>query len=323
MEPPWFTTKEQEQFRLTKLISVALSAICSLFVVSLWALDRKKRAQVFVVSYGVVVMTGFIILSIAYSFGQKRLCSSNSVSVKPSDGLSVCMVEAMTFVYIPRFCAVCFAMQSWQAFRQLVLHSKAYTNKKRLVAILLTVPLLTVIAVALSGEFHADPFLGFCLMTTTKLTILIHVVPYILFTSMGLFFSAAVFVKVLLLMRAPMEHGGVSVKDGALMAGTSLKFLVFSGVYLVVLQSTFIILATLHSKFECAVEWGRCTLQYFDGTVDSYCADCGENMHTRFGVPFSVVCFLGVVVFGGFGLFFIVVNMEGIWGLSPVCGRCY
>jgi len=295
-----------------KQASFIITALCSFIVVSLWALDRKKREQVFVVTYGLVVTVAFIFLSA--SSGAKQLCLNNANEIDANHGFSLCRVEGFVLTYISFFCALCFAMQSMDIFRIVVLKSKSPQPKPLYTTIVLLVPLVGAISCLLTRRFGVDSVNRLCeYEADTPLRIGLYVGPVALTLLVGLILCGALTVKLVVLGITPVERGGVGARDGVVMAGTSLKFLVFSGCYLCSVLIIRVLLANSESYSDRAVEWGRCALEYFDGTVDSYAPHCGYHA-PRF-IDFPTSCFIVVLVFAGFGLFFVVVNVEGLWAL--------
>lgn len=95
-----------------------------------------------------------------------------------------------------------------------------------------------------------------------------------------------------------------------LLIGTPLRFLVFSGLFMLLLAS-----GVSFFKFKRLIDadmtWAKCVFQHYDGSTSaSYTAICGERPAQI--VPVSVLMALVVISHGGFGMFYAVVNIEGL-----------
>lgn len=320
MHPPLFTPGEATTMGVIKECSYIITAVLTCTALFLWLMDKKKREQVFVVTYGAVVSVGFAVMAIFNSFGQKRLCLSNTVPIDAddaqSDVFSICMLEAALFCYVAYFCSFCYAIQSMELFRVIVLKLGAptLTIKYWYMTLILVLPLITAIGCLFVNVYGPDTVIGTCsYVNNNTIGSALFVIPLIFFIAAGLFFSVAITVKLLVLIWTPNARGGISTAHGVAMAGTSLKFILFFGCYLLSLLYIRITLANVEGYESRAIKWGVCALQYFDGTVSSYAHHCGEHVPRR--VPFTTTCFLMVWVFAGFGCFFIVVNLEGLVAL--------
>lgn len=324
ISPPIFTLKERDIVSTIKTFSCMVSAIFSFCVFSLWIMDKKKRNQIFVVAYGAVLTIGFTGLTISNSFGRERLCRNNSIPIDAHDGVTTCAVEGAVVLYISVFAALCFAMQSMEVFRRVVMQYKLLPPKELYLFILLLMPLIMSVLGLFHNIYGSDRVLGMChIADEVKGAFVFKTLAVII--GLGLFFAAGILVKLLILIWIPNEKGGVSVSDGATMAGTSLKFLVFSGGYLVslfLIQTALKVRVDAHEFDQLAIRWGQCALYYFDGTVASYADHCGLHLHRD--TSFPVICFLMAWILAGLGFFFIIVNMEGLWLLLSrrFCQSC-
>lgn len=312
MDPAMFTAEEFDTLLTVKFTSCIVSAFFCFFVLVTWLTDKEKSKQVFVVLYGAVVTVGFIFFTISNSLGQKRLCRNETSPIVASDGITLCIVEAAVSYFIGIFTSICFAMQSMEIFRKMVLKVKYSPPKSLYIGIVLIVPLIVSIVGIFTDAYISTPDVGICNISDSVSGTMISGT-MVLFQAVGMFFAGGILLKVLALMRVPKEHGGVSITDGAAMAGTSLKFLLFTGGYLLSLVIIWRYVAETDTTTERSVKWGLCALKYFDGTVASYLNECGSHPHRR--RPFAETCFFVVWIGAGFGCFFVVVNLEILWKL--------
>jgi hypothetical protein len=318
--PPLFTDYERHVMANTKTASYIVSSLCASLVFVVWIRDPARKNQVFVVAYGAVVGIGFMFLLISHLLlGQKRLCINNTVAVMAEDGLTPCMGEAVVVTFIALFSAACFAMQSVQIFLRVVLKVKYLPTKHQLLGLVFAIPLLLSVVGCFADIYQSDIELGLCMQVLRKpgASEWVFKYPFIILTVIGLVAGIGITAKVLILINAP-DESGVSFADGVSMTGTSIKFTVCSGCFLMSCMGIRLFYGRTEGYADRSVAWGRCALVYFDGTEQSYADACGE--HPERFISFTTSCALLIVASAGFGIFFVIVNIEGLLSiLCPVC----
>jgi hypothetical protein len=322
LRPPIFSDVERDSMRIYIVVSCMFSVCAAGLVLMLWVMDRKKREQIFIVSNGVVVTVAFLCLSIFQSFGPHRLCSSNTVPIGTDGGLTLCSIEGGIRIYVMIFCNICYAIQAVELFRIIVLKDRSAPRRLVHLVTMFLVPLISFIVVITSGSIFNDPVRGVCRYqgALTYGEFIVFTAPLILSLGLTLVLTIGITVKLLVLLRTPPDQGGVPLWRGVRMAGTSIKFLLFSACYMMslILVQTMI----MNNKDDNVVilEWGRCALANFDGTPESYKFACGERVVLP--VPFSTTCFGLIFSMAGFGFFYVLVNLEGLYALlkARLCG---
>jgi len=284
------------------------AAVFSGVVLYMWTRDKLKKKQKFVVGYGVVVTICFSLLAILFPF--EKTCRNNANVVDGTDGLTLCAIEGAVLLFMEHFCAICFCLQSYEVFRGFVLSDKTLPNYGLYLNLALGFPLLLAMVCLFVGVIGATFAGDFCRVTGKSAAVVsIAYGPIVLFTLAGLVFCFGILFKLLRLVLSK----SVSRNDGLVLAGTSLRYLVFSGCYLLsmLLVAAFSPLFdqdALHSSID---EWAQCALLHFDGSDDdSYSSICGVHATRR--MSFTSYAVLTVYFRAGFGLFFMVVNIDGL-----------
>lgn len=310
-ESPFFSAKQRKDFYLADVISLVVSVICALIVLNLWLRDSLKKKQVFVITYGAVIALTFTFRAFAFTGGPNRNCRNNANIIDGSEGLTLCAFEGACMLFSVLFCGVCFCIQSFDFFRRIVLKQPMMPDQRPFIYIIVAIPsILTIIGLA-NGIFGSDFTNGKCrVIDTGTVVVLTTVVPMTISVVLGLVFAFTIVVKILVLM---YQHG-VDFWDGVVLTGTSLQYLIFSGFYLL---SLLIIRFTVTSSDsydrdnDQIEEWAQCALLHYDGVDESsYTSVCGSHAAMRYS--FAIYLFYIIWIRVGFGVFFLLVNLQGL-----------
>jgi hypothetical protein len=305
--PPYFTTEQRSTLETLDIVSMAVAAVFAAFVFKMWRRDNLKRKQYFVTSYGFIVALCFSLLSIMFPFEVR--CRNNANVIDGSDGFTLCAAEGAVLLFMENFCAMCFCLQSYEVFRRFVLQQRSAANVELYLNLILGWPLLVALIALFAGLIGSTFGGDFCRITgTSAFSIVFGYGTVFVGTVCGLVFSTAIVVKLmgLVAIRSISRHDGLSL------AGTSIKYLVFTGCYLLslILISLFSPLLDDDAFRDSIDDWAQCALLHFNGTDASYLPFCGA--HARRKMSFAAYAFTTVYFRAGFGLFFVIVNMEGL-----------
>mgnify|MGYP003386850147 FL=1 len=308
---PFFTVVEHHTLNIADMLSLAASIIFALVVLVLWLVDDIKKKQVFVLAYGAVIVVMFTVRLSAFFGGPTRHCRNNANIITGDDGITVCAIEGFCILYILLFCATCFSLQSFELFRRIVLGHRQLESLRVYIWTIIIVPATFALWALADGRYGSDFTTGFCRVVDTGESVdYVTFLPLAVATLTGIVFASSIVVKLLLLV----FNSGVGIWDGAVLAGTSLQYLVFSGFYLcslLILRSTIADNTHAGNNDRHIEQWGQCALLNFDGvTTESYTIPCGQHAHRS--ISFASLLFMTIWIRAGFGFFFVLVNFEGL-----------
>jgi len=246
------------------------------------------------------------------ALGRERFCRNNANAIDESDGVTVCAVEGALRTFIFLFYITCFSTQAFEICRQVVFRAQPVRNKAGYVLFMVLFPLIVVIATLFTGSYGYGMNGNACtVVAIDSAPVLILQFIMLLLITVGMVCASAIAVKILALRFIMQEDAGISELAGVRLLAIALNFLVFSGLYLVSLIFARFFLWESYADMSASVlEYGRCAMDHFDGTEESYYSICGQ-------LPFRQHSFAEHVIHvvwsqAGIGIFFVVVNAEGI-----------
>jgi hypothetical protein len=282
------------------------TACCSLLVLILWWIDDKKKNHIFVISLGVVLFCSSAFRLASYYFSQDRVCLD---STTPSTGYTMCGFEGLVFTSTLLFLSVNFGLHSWEAFRCIVLKQSRKMNRRLYGGIMVGVTALLAAGGLVTRSFGSEIGIPMCALRRQSAAFLFLVLGFMLICSiLGIVFCANIVVKAL---AVHLQSDSESLWALAKLAGVPLKFVVFTGFFLLsIIAARIWVQKCSENHIPLMLEWGACALQHYDGaSYSSYEAECGSEPEV---VSLSVLAMYQVWIRGGLGLFFLVVNAEGV-----------
>lgn len=310
LDSPFYTKIEYQIFLSADFGSLLATTICALIVLCVWTIDWIKSEHIFVNTCAAVLFVLCAILSSIAALGNKRFCRTNTIPIDGSDGLTTCSFEGALRLGLFMFFCVCFAAQSIDAYIKVVLKRKTASYKGVYVSVMLLVPFVSMCLGLTFGVFGYGMNTNQCSVVAIEhpVSVVISAI-FPVSIVIGLGCSVAVFVEIVRLRFH--STATISESDYSKFARTSLRFLVFSGLYLVSLVlNRFLLWQSFSSKTQSILDYGRCALQYFTGTEESYISECGA-LPSRI-IPFGEQMFVVVWSHAGLGIFFFVVNVESL-----------
>lgn len=313
--PPFYTPYEFDIFLSTGLYSAIAASLCAFVVLYLWLQDTVKSKQIFVVTSGAVVSIGYFFVFVTSIFDRKCTNNANPITTMAS----VCAIEGAVNYCIYLMVSACFCFQSLELYRKIVMGARDDRYKWVYVRLLIGLPILFVSIGFGLGFFGPGGDMGdrYCgIHEVTSLTRGLLFIPMVIAVSFGILLCLGILRHVIRLVRAPTGVPGLTPVDAAVVASTSLRFLIFTGFYLL---STFTMRNILSNEDRKAavIKWGNCCLTHMsaadgDGDEDdeSYFKVCGDHPHRNlsFGSYIAIEVYFRV----GVGLFFLLVNIEGV-----------
>ena len=315
-----FTAGEYDLLHEYRQASFIIAAVISAAVLSVWLRDAQKRQQVFVVSYGAVLAVCSTIQLIFEQYGRGRFCHNASNAVDGTDGITVCSVEASVLVYSLLFYAWSFCLQSVLLLRRIALRVRQPADVTKHVYVLLGVPMLFSLALLLTGSYH-HPLGGLTCSAVdsqeSQLPTLLFTLPFFAFIFIGILCSCVIVVMIfrLALEPAPVQVARSGNGNGASlwsMVGTSLRFLLFSGLFvLAVMLLGMYFVATSEERKTYLQLWGTCVLTNFDGVTEHHLVLCGAHPYHQNSI--SALCWLLMCGGAGLAIAYLLVNFRPLW----------
>jgi len=310
LNPPIFNGADYDKFTLTELTSSIVGAVMSFIVVYLWYRNKKRHKYFLTISYGVGIVCVLLLFSISSSFGRERNCRNNANAIEGSDGFTLCALEGAALLFALNTCSISFCFQSFIVFRRTILRSQHTLPWTTCILFTVGLPLLCSLVGLFSGAYSSNFSLGICRISQPRSAgdLMISVVPVAISVFFGMVFTTTIFVQIVVL-----AVSGPSVWDSVRLVGNSASFMVYSGVYLVLLlclRLTILSVTEVDLEMEASLRWGECALAHFEGSVASYAAICGPS--PAHDLSTSFICGIAFLIRGGFGVAFFLVNLEGV-----------
>jgi len=299
-------------FDSVKQISTILTAVFSFAVVILWCTDRVKRYHFFIITYGIVLTLGFSFLSLAEIGEQGRFCRNNAETITTSDGLSLCLAEAMVFVFMVVFCPITFGLQGVEMYRKTVLKKLSPPKVAVYAAVMFTVPTISVILCYTTGILGSEMGRNYCGFTTeagnSPMFFVAFLLPMCLFAFVGIVCVASVAYN---LIAVQLSQKSTSAWMVFRTAAISMKFVSLCAAHFVLMVGLAPIYADLVAQNRILVsDWGSCLLTHFPSGPTVAFDSCG-SLPPRAITAEAQLTHMALDL-AGLGTFFFVVVIDSV-----------